>query len=589
MASRKRPIFTIDVETDPFLRNREPLPFLWGVYDGEPGGYRSFETTDAMMRWLRTLGPIIVYAHNGGKFDYTYLFEYLEPYTEILIISGRLAKFSIGEIEFRDSWSILPVALKHLGKGGIEFHKLEANVRHLHMEEIIRYNKQDCVALWEAVFAFTSLYGVKLTLAGAAFDYWSKKFGHEKPKSDVLFYQRVKPYYSGGRVQCFHKGLIKGVFHVVDINSAYPYAMTFKHPISVAFHTIENPRKSEKIVPQSLYRIKAVSRGGLPYNDPVIKNDEVQENEKGALSFPEDDEEREYTITGWELQAAIDTDTLDSWTPLERRDFLKEIDFNDYVGHFYKMKAEAKKGSLEYQFAKLMQNSLYGKFGACPDNYSSFGLVPVDDIITCIQDSTIRLGRNEGPWDWAGNLGEMALMQGKDPTTGENNPVDSDYYNVATAASITGFVRAYLWRHICKVRAAGGTVMYCDTDSIVYKLAGDKTTHPFKLSKVLGDWSHEGLFSSGAIAGKKLYAFRHEPGYYQEVCNAAKAKGDKKPDEWKTACKGVRLEPEQIVDIANGAVVVWEADAPQPSIHRKVKLGEKKPPVKFMKRTTRMT
>lgn len=577
MASRKRQIYTIDVETDPFLRNREPLPFLWGVYDGEPGGYRTFETADAMMRWLLSLGPIIVYAHNGGKFDYTYLFEFLEPYTEILIIGGRLAKFTIGEIEFRDSWSILPVALKHLGKGGIEFWKLEAKVRDQHMEEIKRYNKQDCVALWEAVYHFTSLYGIKLTLAGAALDYWSKHFEHEKPKSDVMFYERIKPYYNGGRVQCFHKGVIKGVFHVVDINSAYPYAMTHKHPISVAYSN-HTPTKSEKIIAQSLYRIEAISRGGLPFKDP-----------KGALTFPDDAEAREYTITGWELQAAIDTKTLDYWKPLERRDFLKEIDFCDYVGHFYKMKAEAKKGSLEYQFAKLMQNALYGKFGACPDNYSSFGLVPTDDIISTIQDPTTRLGRNEGPWDWAGNLGEMALMQGKDPATGENNPVESQYYNVATAASITGFVRAFLWRHICKVRAAGGVVLYCDTDSIVYRLAGGKSTHPFALSKKLGDWSHEGLFEGGAIAGKKLYAFKHEAGYYQEVCNAAKVKGDKKPDEWKKACKGVKLEPEQIVEIGKGAVIVWEADAPQPSIHRKIKLGEKKPPVKFMKRTTRMT
>ncbi len=442
MAARKRRIYTIDVETDPFMRDRDPRPFLWGVYDGEPGGFRTFDDAEAMMKWLSHQGPIIVYAHNGGKFDYTYLFEFLEPYSEILIISGRLAKFSIGDIEFRDSWNILPVALKHLGKGGIEFWKLEATVRVQHMEEIIRYNKQDCVALWEAVVGFTTLYGTKLTLAGAALDYWSKHFEHEKPQSDAMFYQRVKPYYSGGRVQCFHKGIIKGNFHVVDINSAYPFAMTHKHPISVAYSTNEHVRKSEPIILQSLYRIKAVSRGGLPYNEPVIKGGEVQENQKGSLSFPEDDVEREYCVTGWELQAAIDTDTLDSWTPLERRDFLKEIDFCDYVGHFYKMKAEAKKGSLEYQFAKLMQNSLYGKFGANPDSYSSFGLVPTNDIAACIQDPTIRLGRNAGPWDWAGNLGELALMQGKDPTTGINNAVESQYYNVATAASITGFVRA---------------------------------------------------------------------------------------------------------------------------------------------------
>jgi hypothetical protein len=577
MGARKRPIITIDVETDPFLRGRDPRPFLWGMYDGER--YRTFPDAASLMRYLLTLGPIIVYAHNGGKFDYTYLFEFLEPYTEILIISGRLAKFIVGEIEFRDSWSILPVALKHLGKGGIEFWKLEATVRDTHMAEIERYNRQDCVALWEAVVAFTSSYGTKLTLAGAALDYWSKKFGHDKPRSDALFYKSIQPYYSGGRVQCFHKGMIHGEFHVVDINSAYPFAMTHKHPISVAYSNY-TPKKSEPIIMQSLYRIEAISKGGLPFKD-----------EDGALTFPEDDDAREYEVTGWELQAAIDTKTLTYWKPLGRRDFLKEIEFNDYVGHFFAEKDAGKKAGdiLRTQFSKLMLNSLYGKFGACPDNYSSYGLVPCSDIVTCIQDPTVRLGRNQGPWDWAGNLGEMALMQGKDPSTGENNPVDSQYYNVATAASITGFVRAYLWRHICKVRAAGGVVLYCDTDSIVYRLEGDPSKHPFALTDKLGDWSHEGLFNYGAIAGKKLYAFKHEPGYYQEKCNAAKLKGKKKPEEWKSASKGVRLTPEQVVEIAQGKEIVWEAEAPAPSVHRKVKAGEKVPAVKFMSRRVKMT
>ena len=74
MAARKRRIYTIDVETDPFMRDRDPRPFLWGVYDGEPGGFRTFDDAEAMMKWLSHQGPIIVYAHNGGKFDYTYLF-----------------------------------------------------------------------------------------------------------------------------------------------------------------------------------------------------------------------------------------------------------------------------------------------------------------------------------------------------------------------------------------------------------------------------------------------------------------------------------------------------------------------------------
>lgn len=563
VARKIRPIITVDVETDPFLRLRQPLPFLWGMWDGDV--YRHWDHAEPMMRFLASQ-EAIVYAHNGGKFDWTYIFDYLEPYSEILIISGRVARFQIGQCEFRDSWNILPVPLKKLGKGGIDFWKLEKDVREKHMDEIKRYNKQDCVALYNAVTGFTSLYGQKLTLAGAALSFWSGHFKHEKPQSDEDFYELIKPYYSGGRVQCFHKGLIAKRFHVVDINSAYPYAMTHKHPFSVRYDSVI-PKKSDKLIPQSLYRIEATSGGALPFK-----------NEKEELTFPDDGEWREFCVTGWELIAAIETDSLKGWKPLERRDFLDEIDFCDYVGHFFKMKADAKVAGndLEYQFAKLMQNSLYGKFGANPKNYASFGIVPCKDISAVMRDPTITLGKNMGPWDWAGNLGKFALMEGKDPVTGDANNVRSQYYNVATAASITGFVRAFLWRHICAVKKAGGRVLYCDTDSIVYQLDGDKSGHPFAFSDKLGDWTHEGTFDRGGIAGKKLYAFHSE-------------KWDKPDKEWKTACKGVKIKPEQIMEVVKGETVVWEADAPQPNVHRKLKAGQTHVPPKFMSRKVRMT
>lgn len=571
---KNRPIITVDVETDPFKRLREPMPFLWGMWDGNT--YRHWPHAEPMMRYLSTQ-EAIVYAHNGGKFDWTYIFDYLEPYTEILIISGRVARFQIGTCEFRDSWNILPVPLKKLGKGGIEFWKLEADVRDKHMEEIIRYNKQDCTALWDAVTGFTSLYGQKLTLASAALDFWSKHFKHEKPETDADFYELVKPYYCGGRVQCFHKGSINKLFHVVDINSAYPYAMTHKHPVSTRYDSVI-PDKDEEITPQSLYRIEATSNGGLPYK-----------NEKGELTFPDDGEWREFTITGWELIACIETDTLKGWKPLERRDFLEEIDFQDYVGHFFKMKADAKKAGndLEYQFAKLMQNSLYGKFGANPKNYATFGIVPCQDISAVIMDPTITLGKNNGPWDWAGNLGKFALMEGKCPATGERNAVRSQYYNVATAASITGFVRSFLWRHICAVRKAGGRVLYCDTDSIVYQLAGPKESHPFKFSDELGDWSHEGTFDRGGVAGKKLYSFHMSEETLAK--KRKKLKPGEKLEELKTACKGVKITPEEIMRVVKGETVRWEAEAPQPNVHRKLKKGQTHVPAKFMHRNVRMT
>lgn len=581
---KRRPIITIDCETDPFKRGRVPMPFLWGLYDGER--YRDFPDARALMRYLETQDAII-YAHNGGKFDYGYLYQFLEPYTEALIISGRLARFTIGNCEFRDSWNILPVPLRDLGKDEIDFAKLEPGVRERHMDEIKRYNRRDCVSLWEAVTEFVATYSMNLTLAGAAMKFWSKSLGNEKPASTADFYEQIKPYYYGGRVQCFHKGIYEQPFHVVDINSAYPFAMIHKHPLSVKASTWE-PKPGEKIIPQSLYTVEGVSRGALPFRD-----------ESKALVFPDDGESRSYHCTGWELQAALDTGRLGPWVATLRLDFLKELDFVDYVDHFYQLKASSKKGSKEYIFAKLLMNSLYGKFGANPDNYSSYGIVPSKAIVETMKDPTVRLGRNYGPWDWAGMLGSFGLMEGKCPATGDKNPVESPYYNAATAASITGFVRAYLLRHIDHIEKAGGQVLYCDTDSLVYNLPGEKESHPFTFSKKLGDWSHEGSFDRGAIAGKKLYAFHYDPETWAAMLEKhgkdvakARAADERLPDEpepWKTAHKGVKLEAEQIVRIAAGEEITWEAEAPVSSPFRKLKTGQKEIPARFLSRRCRRT
>ena len=558
MGRHKKPIVTIDCETDPFKKDRVPVPFLWGLYDGER--FRHWDNAPDMLRYLMQM-DVVVFAHNGGKFDYQFILDHLEPWTEVTIINNRLAKFMIGKAEFRDSWNILPAKLASFGnKKEIDITKLEPDVRAKHMEEIIRYNRQDCVGLYEAVMAFRETYGTGLTLAGSAMNYWAKHFNHDKPETDRAFYEEIAPFYSGGRVQCFHKGPIKRAFDAVDINSAYPYAMTHNHPIST--HADECfPKASDKIIPQSLYTIAGISRGALPWKGA-----------DGALTFPNDGEGREYHITGWELQAALDTKRLGPWQMVKRLDFLKEINFTDYVSHFYDLKARSEKGSKEYTFAKLFMNSLYGKFGANPDAYRSYGVVPLKDKDGLENSPGVYLGKNCGPWRWSGMLGSHALMVGEDPVRVKGghagNPVESQYYNVATAASITGFVRAFLLRHIDRIEKAGGRVLYCDTDSLVFQdvAAGDVCD----LGKKLGEWTHEGRFDHGAIAGKKLYAFHGLDG------------------KWKTATKGVRIGPAEICRVAEGEEVTWESIVPSWDMHQKPKAGEARKP-KFLKRRVRMT
>ena len=123
------------------------------------------------------------------------------------------------------------------------------------------------------------------------------------------------------------------------------------------------------------------------------------------------------------------------------------------------------------------------------------------------------------------------------------------YYNIATAASVTGFVRAMLWKAICKTEKP----LYCDTDSVFFL-----GKHNLPLSDKLGDWDIEGEGDSMAIAGKKLYSVKLNSG------------------KCKNASKGVKLDSAQIFKIAEGETILYENEIPNYSIKRGVNFIDRK-------------
>lgn len=517
MKRHPRRLATLDCETDPFKLGRIPKPFLWIIYDGTT--YYEFEHVSDCIHFLSNQ-RWVVYAHNGGRFDYHQpgFLDELSQGQEITVINGRLARFRIGECEFRDSVNILPIRLGDYQKDVIDYRKLEPEVRKLHMPEIIRYCRSDCRYLYNIVSKFRETHGTGLTLAGAAMRTWQNISKIEAPRSTAGFYHAISPpkpaqtYYTGGRVECFVSGIIDRPFRMVDINSAYPYAMLHEHPLHPSSRD-DVPAISDPIVPQALYEVDAISRGALPYR------------EKDGLSFPDSDSVQRFRATGWEIQAGIDTGTLKVEKIIRRKSFDKKVKFTQYILRFYAEKAASPKGSAEYIFAKLFMNSLYGKFGANPEEYNSF----------YVYDSKFYTHAVAEGKQWAGRLGGWNIHQEALP------PERQRFYNVATAASITGFVRAYLWRALCAIKKGGGQLLYCDTDSIAF--AGDMPRE-LPCGRDLGEWSDDGVFVRGGVGGKKLYAFQSADG------------------KWKIGCKGVRITPKEIMDVCAGQTVKYEKESP---------------------------
>ena len=351
-------IFAVDAETDPFKRGRVPKPFLWGATHIRTKEFIEFEKTDDFLEWcLEQDEGTIMYAHNGGKFDWQLddIIEHIRMFTPVMVIAGRVSKFHIGHVEFRDSWNILPSALAGLGdKKEIDISKLEPDVRHLHMDEIREYHKRDCDVLADAIAGFIDKHGLVLTQAGAAMRLWETISGQKVEKSNGNYYKRFAPFYTGGRVECFRPGIYEGNFTSVDINSAYPFAMLSKHPKGLKYERLDYlPEMPDEELGRCFIRLMAKSHGAFPYKYRCDRRKTM------VLEFPNDGKVREFHITGWEYIAARDTETLQTPIIHEVYSFFDAISFEDYVNPLYAEKAEHKKNGnkVEELLAKLALNS----------------------------------------------------------------------------------------------------------------------------------------------------------------------------------------------------------------------------------------
>lgn len=516
-----RPFAVIDSETDPFLFGRVPKPFIWGFYDGDV--YEEFDSELALMEYLNNRGKLIVYAHNGGKFDYHFLLDFLEPNREIMFINGRIAKFKIGETEFRDSFNILPIPLKAYQKDDFDYRILEEGEREKpHNKKLISsYLQGDCRYLWELVNAFRAKHGDALTQAGASMRLFKEITGREPPRSTEDYFQSLVPYYYGGRVQCFEKGNRVEPFEVYDINSAYPFAMLSPHPFGTEYSVIRGKVEYALEKPQAFFHLTCISKGAFPWRDRV----------GSKLTFPTDNVEREYFVTGWEVAAALEHGAISNVKVKRIIDFEECADFKDYILPIYAARKAAKAigDKAEDILCKLAMNSLYGKFGADPNNYTRARLFEENAISDLIMGA---LDTPAGTYTYLSHLGDLPV--GTRPLM----DCEKRFYNVATAASITGYVRAFLFDSLQSVDGP----LYCDTDSIACRSGEGLST-----GDELGQWKLEGRFNEWAIAGRKLYAFF----------------GDDGP---KIACKGVKLEADEIREVAQGIEKTYRRDAPSFSV-----------------------
>ncbi len=483
-------IAILDFETDPFDKDTQEIirPFTACLYS---------DNFDPIVIWeedferfiellfeeiMRLPEKYVIYAHNGGKFDYMFFIHKLRGRVSF---KGRgIMAAKIGPHELRDSFHILPEKLAAFHKEEFDYAKMKRNVRNKHRDEIVQYMISDCRYLLQLVQGFVKRFGFKLSIGMAAMANWKRfyKLGRLGDLTDA----RLRQYFYGGRVECLAgRGHFVGAYKIFDVNSMYSAAGSFfKHPISSNYE----------------YRRK----GGIGPNTVFV--DVTCRNWNALVTRTEDNEttaQKDYgsfRTTIYEFNAAMELGLIDHVNIDAVMDNEELTDFSKHFVPLYadrqiaKQKLEVAKEEgwddtpegwelkKEALYLKYLLNTGYGKFAQNPRRFKEWYITDSDASSPEGYEEMLPSFRNDQYAMWA----RPAPRQ--------------TFNNVGTAASITGAARSILMRAIHNAVDP----IYCDTDSIICK-----ELHGVELDNVkLGAWKLEKEISEIIINGKKLYAYR---------------------------------------------------------------------------------
>lgn len=524
---------TFDCETDPFEHGAEIEPFCCGLKTADAyvsfWGLDCFEQIDRYLQGLNDQGiQLLIYAHNGGKFDYIYLIRKgLIDESKVMIVNSRIIKAYWRGHEIRDSYSIIPCPLSKMQtsagiKHDIDYDKMKLNQREKHKAEIQTYLKQDCEVLFEAVKEFINLFGAKLTIGGTAMAEIKKTVTFDKQDKD--YDAIMREFYMGGRVNAFRIGKIPEGYKYYDVNSLYPSVMASREHFCGKDIEAWHERKSWDKVKADKGTINAVKNCVNPYmiqweghNSAACP---VKCRQTNSTSF--DVPYGVFNSTSHEIKTALEYNLIDIRSVHKLYECHSPINFAEFVNTFSGLKEKAKREGdpMREVFYKILLNSGYGKFGQNPENFCDYLIVGVESIAFYLANG----------WTLEFDYEDFMIVS-------KEAESEDGYYDVGIAASITGAARAVLLDGLM----VSESPIYCDTDSIICKGLKRSIIDKYKM----GYWDCEAEIKSGYIAGKKMYAYTDQNG------------------KEKTSTKGVRLSYREIEEMMReNKMMVWKNQAP---------------------------
>ena len=555
-------IITLDIETYLDLNNTM-IPCTISFYDGNTAWsffLSDYESVDLFVKSAlksilkRKYNNYNVYIHNMARFDAVFLLKYLLQLGELkpLIRDNRIIsltlKFDGYKLIFKDSYQILLGSLSKLSKAfQIETPKTifpylfvkENNLDYIGeipdityfdkkitekeyidykskfnsfwnlKNEIIKYCEIDCISLFQILVKFNDLifqyFNVNIhhypTLPGLAFGIYRSRFMKEKsiPKLSRIISDNIRKGYTGGSVDMF---IPEGKnLYCYDVNSLYPSRMRECLLPSGNFKKFEGDIR--KINPQAFgfFFCKITAPENILH--PILQTHVNTNNGIRTIS----------PIGSWEdmifSQELYNAEKFGYnfeilWGYTCDSDYL----FTDYVDTFYKMRLNFPKSDPLNFIAKILMNSLYGRFGMREN---------LPEVIIMSKENFSEFEENN-----LEKIIDSKEINGFYLVTLINNGEESESLNinVGVASAITSYSRI----HMTKFKNNSDfNLYYTDTDSIyIDKELNDK----FVSSKELGKLKLECKIKKAVFLNAKLYCYLTRTGDIIKKVKGLKFTGD---------------------------------------------------------------
>lgn len=463
---------------------------------------------DGFMEYLKTRNSIC-YFHNlkfDGEFILHWLFTHGFRYSDsrkdktfqclitddglfysIEVVFHRNKSKKYQKVVFYDSLKKLPFKVAviakafelKMSKGEIDY-KANRPVGYELTPEEKDYIIRDCKIVAEALKIQFSQGLKKMTNASDALNGYKDIIGKERfekwfPVLPLELDKDIRRAYKGGYVYLnpLYKGVrgIEGI--TLDVNSLYPSVMYYcLLPYGYPMYFEGRPDPDEKY-PLYIVHLKCcfeLKPGHLPTlqlkNNRRYVETEYLTTSRVDFGGYEENEPVEMWLTSVDYQLLLDHYDLDEVTYINGFKFKATVGmFKDYIDYWMHIK-ETTTGALR-QLAKLMLNSLYGKFATNPKARKKIPYLAEDNVVR------YKYGDYE-----------------------ERDPVYT-----AMGAFITAYARE---KTIRSAQAVYDRFIYADTDSL--HLVGQEPPEGLEIHPThLGAWKNEGVFTDSKYIRAKTY------------------------------------------------------------------------------------